>query len=92
MTKCKFSRLLQSKVNMSDFKYLTGKKGIYREGYCIFQHQMSEYLLPTNDILTIDEKRRLFAIKNKITNLPMGKSKSVTICFCGQRHETHLWM
>ena len=46
---------------------------------------MSEYLLPSNSILTIEEKRRLFEYKNKMTNIPNNfpKSDIKTICQCG---------
>ena len=46
---------------------------------------MSEYLLPSNSELTIDEKRKLFEFKNKMTNIPNNfpKSDVKTICYCG---------
>ena len=69
MTKYKFSRLLKSKVKMSALKYLTGKQGSKGKDIVYSSMQMSEYLLPTNEKLTIDEKRRLFAVKNKIISL-----------------------
>ena len=76
---------------MSAFKYLTGKQGSKGKDIVYSSMQMSEYLLPTNEKLTIDEKRRLFAVKNKMidipSNFPKGRSESETICFCGQRED-----
>ena len=32
---------------------------------------MAEYLLLTNDILSINEKQEIFAVKNRMTNIPL---------------------
>ena len=46
---------------------------------------MASYLLPFNNCLTIDEKRELFAIKNRMINIPYNfSSKSEHKCECGQ--------
>ena len=46
---------------------------------------MSEYLLPINRNLTLEQKRRQFAIRNKMIDIPANfpKSKEKSICFCG---------
>ena len=46
---------------------------------------MSEYLLPSNSVLAVEEKRRLFEFKNKLTNIPNNfpKSDIKTIFYCG---------
>ena len=56
--------------------------------------EMSEYLQPTNEMLTIFEKRRLFAIKNRMIEIPSNfpKSKSESYCVCGTREDmTHIY-
>ena len=45
---------------------------------------MAEYLQPTNDKLSIDEKQRLFSIRNRIFEISsnFSKSNAKTICLC----------
>ena len=45
---------------------------------------MSDYLLPTNMKLTIEEKRRLFGIRNKMFDIPSNipNSKCEQKCDC----------
>ena len=89
MTKYKFTRMLKCKVKISAIKYLTGKQGSKGKDITYSSIQMAEYLLPTNEKLTIDEKRRLFAVKNKMTNIPNNfqKTKSENVCFCRKRED-----
>ena len=52
------------------FRYLNnkrGKKGEEIEYSCL---EMCEYLLPTNNILTIEQKREMFAIRNRMIDIP----------------------
>ena len=45
---------------------------------------MSKFLLPTNINLTLEQKIRQFATRNKMIDIPHNcpKSKKKTICFC----------
>ena len=45
--------------------------------------EMSEYLLPYNTKLNIEEKRRLFAMKNRMTLIPSNYGNSKEKCPCG---------
>ena len=47
---------------------------------------MAEYLLPGNLELSIEEKRNMFAVRNKMVDIPanFSKSKGETKCFCGR--------
>ena len=46
--------------------------------------QMAQYLLP-NDQLEIKEQRKIFEMRNKMTNIPNNfSSKSEIKCLCGQ--------
>ena len=47
---------------------------------------MSEYLSPCNKEITIDEKRKKFAVRNKMVNLKENftKSKLPENCVCGE--------
>ena len=46
---------------------------------------MAEYLLPENKLLSIEEKQRLFQVKNRMTKIPSNFSKTNMIikCYCG---------
>ena len=47
---------------------------------------MADYLLPMNDELTIEEKRNLFAIRNRMVEISSNFSKSEVkpTCVCGE--------
>ena len=66
----RFKILLKEKVKEKAFLYL--KKKIRSKGKeNDFQSLcMAEYLLPENRLLSIAEKQRLFAVKNRMTNIP----------------------
>ena len=85
MTKQKFTKLLRNKVNTRAFEYLTGKQGFKGQEIQYSCIEMSEYLLPTNMKLTIEEKRRLFGIRNKMLDIPSNfpNSKCEQKCDCG---------
>ena len=65
----RFKKLLKEKVKEKAFLYL--KKKIRSKGKeNNFQSLcMTEYLLPENRLLSIAEKQRLFAVKNRMTNI-----------------------
>ena len=44
---------------------------------------MAEYLLPFNDKMSIDEKQRMFSVKNRMVDIPDNFGK-VEQCACGQ--------
>ena len=48
--------------------------------------EMADYLLPTNEKLTIEEKRNLFAIRNRMVDICSNFSKSEVkpTCVCGE--------
>ena len=51
--------------------------------------EISEYLMP-NNLLTIDDKRKLFSIRNKMENIPSNfssKQNNVSKCFCGETED-----
>jgi hypothetical protein len=85
MTKQKFTRLLREKVNKGALEYLTGKQGFKGQEIQYSCVEMSEYLLPTNKKLTIEEKRQLFGMRNKMLDIPSNfNSKSEDKCECGE--------
>ena len=48
--------------------------------------EMAEYLLSDNE-LTIEQKRRIFAVRNKMVDIPnhFSSSKNYTLCICGEK-------
>ena len=81
MTKYRFTKILKHRIE----KYLTGKQGFKGQEMNYSRMEMSDYLLPTNKNLTIDQKRRLFAIKNKMIDIPSNfSSKIENRCQCGE--------
>ena len=85
MTKNKFSQILKCKARIKAFEYLTNKQGTKGKDIIYSSIEMSEYLLPINKNLTLEQKRRQFAIRNKMIDIPANfpKSKQKSICFCG---------
>ena len=84
MTKNKFTTILKTKLKINALKYLTEKhrvKGKDIKYSCI---EMSEYLLPANQELTIDENKRSFSARNKMTDIPANflkyKSEIKSVC------------
>ena len=56
------------------FKYLIGKKGSKGKEITETELCMAEYLLPTTS-LTICEKQQMFAVKNRMKEIPAIFSK-----------------
>ena len=86
MTKYKFTKLLKEKIHVSAFEYLTEKQGIKGQEIRYTCMEMSEYLLPTTKKLSISEKRKMFAIRNKMIDIPSNFSSSSEKieCLCGE--------
>ena len=69
MTKFKYNKLLKMKRQENEFKYLNAEKGKKGKEILYSSITMADYLLPYNKI-NISEKRSLFAIRNKMVELP----------------------
>ena len=81
-----YRKEINKRIKESAFKYLKRKqkkKGI-EINYTDFQ--MAEYLMPNNQNISIESQQYLFAIRNRMINIPAnfgGESK----CICGQKEE-----
>ena len=66
--------------------YLTGKQGTKGKEIRYENLEMSEYLLPSTPALTIEERRKLFSIRNKMVNIANNfpKSDIKEKCSCGK--------
>ena len=88
MTKSKYNNLLKKMINENALDYLTKKKGAKGKEITYKNIEMAEYLQPYSKISVI-EKRKLFEIRNKMTNIPNNyKSRNQKIkCWCGEDEE-----
>jgi hypothetical protein len=69
MPKISFTKLVNSKIKDKAFKYLLntrGSKGVKIQYSAL---EMAEYLLPFNDKMRIDNKQRIFSVKNRMVDI-----------------------
>ena len=87
MTKDKYTRILKSKIESCAFEYLLSKQGTKGKEIIYSHLQMAEYLQPLNNMLTIEQKRDMFSVKNRMVNIPFNfpKNDKKSFCFCGEQ-------
>ena len=86
MTKKKFSKILKQRTRQNALKYLIEKQNKKGKEIQYSDMRMSEYLLPSNQELTINGKRKLFAVRNGMIDIPSNfpNTNVKPICICGQ--------
>ena len=86
MSKYKFSKLLKQRTKENALQYLTGKQKSKGSEIKYSDIEMAEYLHPINSELTIEQKQKMFSVRNRMVeiaeNFP-GKEIS-DICYCGK--------
>ena len=83
MTKQRFKKILKLKINEAALKYLLEKRKSKGKEIEYKSIQMEEYLLPSNSVLTIEQKRNMFAVKNRMVDIPANfpnEYKKTTFC------------
>ena len=89
MNKNKFTNILKERIRENALKYLIEKQGKKGKEIVYENIQMSEYLNPSNNYLTISDKRRMFATRKKMveisTNFPTKYTNNR--CECGEIEE-----
>ena len=82
MSRNKFKNLVKSRIQIKALEYLQTKRGSKGEEIEYKNLEMSEFLLPFNSNLNIEEKQKLFEIRIKSACF-MGKSshKDIFIYF-----------
>ena len=76
---------MKKKIKEIALIYLLEKKGLKGSEICYSSLEMADYLLPFNNTLTINEKCELFAVRNKMINIPSNFSSNCEMkCGCGQ--------
>ena len=89
MTKHKFTQILRKKSKLRALQYLINKQGVKGQEIEYLNIEMSEYLQPYNEELSIDERRKLFSFRNKMTDIPSNfpRTKNVENCWCGENED-----
>ena len=92
MSKSKFKSILKSKIKENAFNYLMRKRGTKGKEIEYSSFEMAEYLLPYNQKLNIDEKQKVFSIRNRMVEIPSNYGNSNEICICGNMEDmSHIY-
>ena len=83
MPRNKFKNLVKNRIQIKALEYLQTKRGSKGEEIEYKNLEMSEFLLPFNSELNIEEKQKLFEIRNRMTNIPSNFGKKEEKCRCG---------
>ena len=89
MSKMQFTNILNQKINENAFKYLMKRKGSKGKETIEEELCMAEYMLPTNSELSISEKQKMFAVKNRMVDIP-GNFPRPNIeykCICNKKED-----
>ena len=86
ISKNQFSQIIKKAIQERALEYLVDKQGSKGQELSCKELKMADYLLPSNQNISLDEQRSIFAIRNRMviipSNFPIGKE--VEICPCGQ--------
>ena len=88
MSKNQFTKMLKERVKENAFKYLVSRQGSKGKENIYSDLCMAEYLLPTTT-LTISEKQKMFAVKNRMVQIPANfpKPNIENKCYCGKKED-----
>ena len=81
-----YKRIVKQKCKESAYNYLIKKRGTKGDEISYPRLEMAEYLLPNNEF-SIDEQRKLFELRNRMTDIPSNqcsKEKNKSRCPCGE--------
>ena len=81
MTEKEYKKMIKTRCDKLAFEYLMKKKGSKGKEIVYTNLQMSQYLQP-NDQLEIKEQKKIFEMRNRMTNIPGNYGKQ-TECECG---------
>ena len=81
----KFRQIVKQKIEKAALKYLTSKQGQKGGELEYIELEMSEYLQPNNSGLSIQQKRDMFAVMNRMVriNANFPTKNEEDICLCG---------
>ena len=80
----KFRSILKKSAEESAFLYLIKKQGSKGQEISYSTIKMADYLMPNPENLSIDDKRSIFEIRNRMVALPnnFSKEKAKKLCTC----------
>ena len=94
LSKYKFKNILNEKIQSAAFIYLTKKRG-FKESSIEYKYlKMAEYLSPICTRIGIEEKRKMFAIRNNMVDIRSNKisRNEIVKCICGEREtQKHIY-
>jgi hypothetical protein len=91
----KFRSILKKSAEESAFLYLIKKQGSKGQEISYSTIKMADYLMPNPENLSIDDKRSIFEIRNRMVALPnnFSKEKAKKLCTCGNiENMEHVYM
>ena len=97
LTYNQFRNRIKHSIEQCAFKYLIAKRGSKGQEIIYSEILMAEYLMPNIVNLSIDDKRSIFEIRNRMVsavpaNFSSRKSEKKHICPCGETEEMeHLY-
>ena len=82
MPKESFSKIIKSKISEISLKYLLSKRSSKGKEISYEKIEMADYLMPYNKSLNIEEKRKLFSIRNRMADVGnnFGKNENCKMC------------
>ena len=91
MSRFKFNKSIKNKIKENALEYLLSKRGSKGSEIEYSALEMSEYLLPYNDKLTISEKQGLFAVLNRMVDISDNYGKHGH-CICNEKEDmSHIY-
>ena len=69
MSKENFSKIIKSKISDQAFNYLLNKRGSKGQEIIYNRLEMAEYLMPSNNMINIEDKQNIFAIRNRMVDI-----------------------
>ena len=75
ISKNKFKNILKQRIKELALNYLKAKQNIKGKEITYSDIDMAEYLQPINSKLNIEQKRKMFAVRNMMVDIPSNFSK-----------------
>ena len=90
MSEQQYVTILNNRTRENALKYLKDKQRSKGKNIHYEEIQMAEYLLPINTKLSIEQKQKMFALKNRMVELPENfpGRKMDDKCFCNKPKTT----
>ena len=99
ISKHKYKELIKKSIQIRAFEYLISKRRSKGQEIIYKELKMAEYLTPGCEKLTILDQRNIFAIRNRMVDIPVNfkKDQKLEKCACGapenMKHiyTCHIW-